>query len=259
MAMAVLIRRAASDWREGATRSTRRTASATTATVSSAAKNEGVQRGMRRWVDEFVVSHNICPFAAKSEYAFRIFEGNRVDQGALSFFVQHVLKTGEKKPSAARYSSFLVFPYVDVFLRADDEGGHQRGDMEFMGFYQEAIDSCENYAGTPNMTFTDQQVTVMPFHPDFPKQQHKMQQLDPSMFGGEEMMRSEARLHTTCAPFPTFHILRDSDLHDVRSIGESDISRSVHSLLKRNDGTTKRLGLSKLQQMMADYRGELER
>jgi len=223
-----------------------------------------VEKRMQQWVDEFIVPHKICPFASKSRYEFRIYTGCQLDRQILDFVLRNVLEMGEDRCSTSlssnahkeeRYNRFLVFPFIEEFTKGrylSKFGKHFGGNELFMSLCEDLASRFSNYvthferAPSPGQT-----VTIVPFHPNLPELLHSK---DPSV--------PLERYYAAAAPFPTLHLLRNSDLNKVRKqkIGSEhmfdmcdDAPQITASVRQKNDKTFSNLGLDYIQDLFASF------
>jgi len=216
-----------------------------------------VRRGMERWVQEFIVAQKICPFAATSAYDFHIYVGKEVTADMFDFFFKaKVMETGRDRKEPYRYNSFLVFPFIQDF-NMDDGSSTTKGGDNFMEFFHVAIEHCEGYVATLKMDVqipsSQHKVIAVPFHPLLPKRNLKLFEQNPFMPKPDYV--TEERLYTSAAPLPTVHLLRNEDLTAVRD-DEDKISASI---IERNHDTMRRIGLTRLREMMEDYESEIDK
>ena len=146
----------------------------------------------RKWVEEFVIGHNLCPFAKRpfdeSRIRFAICESMDVEEQLTDFWreVELLEKLGSKELS----NTLLIFP---------------KGEKEFesfLGFFE----LCEQLLEMQNKTSEFQLVA---FHPKF-------------QYDGYST--KAPRNYSNRSPFPMIHILRTeevtlaTDHHDTLNI-----------------------------------------
>eukprot|EP00543_Licmophora_paradoxa_P008169 CAMPEP_0202455928 /NCGR_PEP_ID=MMETSP1360-20130828/13331_1 /ASSEMBLY_ACC=CAM_ASM_000848 /TAXON_ID=515479 /ORGANISM="Licmophora paradoxa, Strain CCMP2313" /LENGTH=224 /DNA_ID=CAMNT_0049075621 /DNA_START=146 /DNA_END=820 /DNA_ORIENTATION=+ len=189
-----------------------------------------VEKRMQQWVDEFIVPHKICPFASKSRYEFRIYTGCQLDRQILDFVLRNVLEMGEDRCSTSLSSNAHKEERYNRFLVFPfiEEFTKGRYLSEF----------GEHFGG--NVLFMSLSELLHSKDPSVPLE----------------------RYYAAAAPFPTLHLLRNSDLNKVRKqkIGSEhmfdmcdDAPQITASVRQKNDKTFSNLGLDYIQDLFASF------
>lgn len=237
---------------------------------------EGARRGMQRWVDEFIVQENLCPFAETSSYQIQVFPQDHFSVKTLSFFRRCVLNTGANIDNTPRLNTFVVFPFLPEFHNTDQDsvtsGSIHFGTEMFLRFYAAAVQECDGLALTPEMEINkihqdhpkrEQQVICMPFHPNLPEWKIHQAETDGESPSAAEV--SEEIFYTACAPFPAIHLLRREDMLSAQmdysqmipnTSGGKRVSVS-QSIMDDNRIKLPKIGMSVLEERFQDYKSEL--
>lgn len=166
-------------------------------------KNHPIE-ATRKWVKDFVIGHNLCPFAKRpfdeSRIRFAICESEAVEEQLTDFWreVRLLEKLGSKEVS----NTLLIFP---------------KGEEEFedyLGFFE----LCEQLLEMQNKTADFQLVS---FHPKFQY---------------EGYSAKAARNHSNRSPFPMVHILREEEVSKA-----TDHHENTLEIPKTNEATLNKL------------------
>lgn len=166
-------------------------------------KNHSID-ATRKWVKDFVIGHNLCPFAKRpfdeSRIRFAICESEGMEERLTDFWreVSLLEKLGVKEMS----NTLLIFP---------------KGEKEFedyLGFFE----LCEQLLEMQNKT-TDFQ--LVSFHPKFQY---------------EGYSAKAARNYSNRSPFPMVHILREKEVSMA-----TDNHENTLEIPKANEATLQNL------------------
>ena len=76
-----------------------------------------VHNTMKKWIQSYIIDHELCPFAKKSDYRIAIWPHNCVDDmnGVESFMQNEIEKLLKVSDSQKRPNTFIIFPFVQEF------------------------------------------------------------------------------------------------------------------------------------------------
>lgn len=167
----------------------------------------------KKWIDKFVIEHNLCPFAARvmhsNSVAFRVCQSKQLEVILEDF----QLFLYDIKSSHSQNSGFLIFPhwpedfntYLDIF----DLSEKILIEMKFDGVFQ--------LAG---------------FHPQYQFEDTSMD--DPTNF-------------TNRSPFPMIHIL------SIEEVGQAILSfGDTNKIIVQNKSTLTKLGMNEIKKQLGD-------
>jgi hypothetical protein len=152
---------------------------------------------MDRWIQAFVMTHKICPYAKGSSYAIHVWTNEEMDggegEGILGFCHQHLpLTTATPAISTHRPNIFLCFPNVPQF----------QDYLSFFGFYQALMHILPRVVGDDASSCTSTSDDLVwqsfVFHPLY---------VDMTTHAPNLRFR---------APFPCLHCILLSDLEQQR-------------------------------------------
>ena len=190
------------------------------AAASSASAGGVAYARTMKWVDEFIVAKDVCPFARAPREA--------VDPRGLDVHVIH----GDASLESVVES--VVSRALELQTSIADARFNRRGGktslvvapecVELASFdaFLDVMHVCEGVFADVGL---EGDVQVVGFHPEY-------------KFHGEEA--TDAAAFTNRSPYPMFHLLRECDV--ARASGESDIGE----LLDRNASMLREIGSSRL-------------
>ena len=153
-----------------------------------------VRLSMKKWVQEYVIDHQLCPFAVGSDYRVAVWEMYDVNERSINgmtakeFIESEINKLLDASTSESqlgkRPSTLVVFPFVDEFI----EDG-----PKFYAFSAQIAESIPCIGDKSSCNDSEHAIEIFPFHLD-----------------------QDWRFKT---PFPTLHLLRMSDANEARKGG----------------------------------------
>ncbi|KAA8490765.1 hypothetical protein FVE85_4396 [Porphyridium purpureum] len=161
--------------------------------------SEGVLTGTMKWVREWIVARNVCPFAKESDY--RVIVSDRTDMGTrtkmeLMKLARGLMEPNMSSPSPHPPNLLVVYPYVPMFINQ----------YRFYEFYLLQSDICAVHIETWPWMYDSEsrrkKLQIFWFHPE-PYYSPAKQ--------GYQVMHS-------MAPFPTLHLMRRVDLDHARGL-----------------------------------------
>ena len=171
----------------------------------------------QRWIEQFVIAENLCPFAAPvlQKRQLRIAVSAIADATKLAVVVLDELNLLQRAPESELATSVLVLPYA----LADFEDY-----LDFVALAQELLEACE----------LDGIVQIATFHPQY-------------CFA--DATSDDVANYTNRAPFPMLHFLRESVL--TRALENYSQAESIP---ERNVEHLRALGLPRVQQLLKTIR-----
>jgi len=173
----------------------------------------------RRWIEQFVVAENLCPFAERviEDGQLRVAVCDASEEAKLALAVLDELELLQRTPEQELATSVLVFPHA----LADFE--HY---LDFAALAQELLEECD----------LEGVVQIATFHPDY-------------CFA--EVAPDDVSHYTNRAPFPMLHFLREAAL--TRALASF---ANPEAIPERNIAHLRALGLERVQQLLAGLRTE---
>jgi len=171
----------------------------------------------QRWIEQFVIAENLCPFAAPvlQQQQLRIAVSDIADETKLAVAVLDELDLLQRTPESELATSVLVFPNS----LADFEDY-----LDFVALAEELLEACE----------LDGIVQIATFHPQY-------------CFA--DAAPDDVANYTNRAPFPMLHFLRESVL--TRAL---DSYPEAEAIPERNVEHLRALGLPRVQQLLKTLR-----
>ncbi|MDB6063765.1 MAG: hypothetical protein JWM78_3868 [Verrucomicrobiaceae bacterium] len=168
----------------------------------------------RRWIEQFVIAENLCPFAApvlrQNQLCIAVNEAH--DDRELALSVLDELELMQRAPEAELATSVLVFPHtLQDFERY----------LDFVALAEELLEACE----------LDGIVQIASFHPQY-------------CFADAAV--DDVSNFTNRAPFPMLHFLRESALTRVL-----DNYPEPEAIPQRNIDHLQALGLEQVKLRLA--------
>jgi len=192
---------------------------ASSAAASSSSSGGVAYARTMKWVDEFIVAKEVCPFARAPREA--------VDPRGLDVHVIHDSSLESVVESVVARAMELQMSIADA--RFNRRGGKtslvvapECVDLVSFDTFLDVMHVCEGVFADVGL---EGDVQVVGFHPEY-------------KFHGEEA--TDAAAFTNRSPYPMFHLLRECDV--ARASGESDIGE----LLNRNASMLREIGSSRL-------------
>lgn len=177
----------------------------------------------KKWIEEFVINLNLCPFAAhpfkSDKIRYAVFKGKDADLEKFHQFCDDEIDFLEKTPATEVETTLIITPHA--FLDFDD--------------YLDEIDFLE--LGLEEVFIDEEEVPLQlaSFHPNY-------------MF--EDTDENDVENYTNRSPYPMFHLLRTNrvtiaiEAHpDIDSVPENNIKKMQE------------LGYYKVKQMYDDITG----
>lgn len=154
----------------------------------------------RRWVANFVIGYNLCPFAKlpfqADKIRYRVYEGNDLEQLALDLTDEILLLKG--MPASEIETTLFIHPNV----------------LNDFYDYNDFLEIADNILLQTGMTG---ELQIASFHPDY-------------QFANTE--HEDAENFTNRSPFPMLHLLREASVEkattfypDVEEIPEKNIEK----------------------------------
>jgi len=146
-----------------------------------------VLRATERWLDEFVIAENLCPFAAFARQATQCQYLDCVDQGQLIEELAHALDTLRNDDSIET----LLLVHPEMLNDFDDYN-------QFLSVADELLE----------VMGADGEFQIASFHPEY-------------LFDGTD--ENAAENFTNRSPFPMLHILREASVEQaIKSHGDAE-------------------------------------
>jgi len=172
----------------------------------------------RKWIEQFVVKHNLCPFAAKPVKEKRIryvsYAGSREDELAETL-VSEIVFLLQTDPLNVETSIVVVPMMFADFLDYN----------QFLDVVDDIIDQLK----------VDGVIQVASFHPQY-------QFADLSV--------DDVRNYTNRSPYPMFHLIREDSIKVARQKMETE------TIPERNMGLLLTLGIDSVLDELASLRGK---
>ena len=169
----------------------------------------------QRWVHEFIIAHNICPFAKKEvdkgSIHYEVYDGRQMED-ALCYLMDLCRKLDEDNEiEAAMFIMPNGFAAFDEYLDLLDVANELLAEQEYEGVYQLAS-----------------------FHPDY-------------CFEGVD--EADASHYTNRSPYPMLHIIREEGLEKVL-----ERYPNPEAIPERNITYCQELGVDTLKGILKDCR-----
>jgi hypothetical protein len=171
----------------------------------------------RRWVEQFVVAHELCPFAKREVDAGRVRYSlsNARDEAALLTDLEAELQHLQAEPGTE--TTLLVHPQVLA---------------DFMA-YNQFLDLAEGLVAQLGLVG---EIQIASFHPDY-------------QFAGTEAQAAEN--YSNRSPFPMLHLIREASLE--RALASYP---GIEEVPARNIALMNTLGAAALARALRQYRQE---
>jgi len=167
----------------------------------------------RRWLANFVIGYNLCPFAKlpfqKDKIRYRVFEGEDLEQLALDLTDEILLLKG--MPASEVETTLFIHPNI----------------LNDFYDYNDFLEIADNILLQTGMTG---ELQIASFHPDY-------------QFAGTE--HGDAENFTNRSPFPILHLLREESVEKATTFYPD-----VEEIPERNITQLKALGTEKIRKIL---------
>lgn len=120
-----------------------------------------VHNTMKKWIQSYIIDHELCPFAKKSDYRIEIWPHDCVDDmnGVETFIRNEIEKLLKVSDSKKRPNTFIIFPFVQEFQNESVE-------FKFTDFYLGCSSKIPGAGSQLSFDDTSCLVQLFPFHKD---------------------------------------------------------------------------------------------
>ncbi len=174
-----------------------------------------VEQVVQKWIEQFIIKHNLCPFAKvpfqKDRIRYVVFEGKQLEQAG-QIVHQELLLLGTTSTSFE--TSLLIFPNI-----LEDFEDY----LDFLAWANEVLTVLK----------LEGVLQLASFHPDY-------------QFEGTQKM--EAQNYTNRSPYPILHLLKEEQVEfAVKAFP------NTQKIPEQNIQTMDKLGTAQLQQIWHSF------